>query len=360
MLCLSVYAYFDNSYQFISIISDDKVTRILLIINTVLLCNRLFQRFYFVSQYYGYWEGVLSLFRLVWGTIINFSANIRAIKQVIEQGDPRRVAWDKTTHDFPSISTESRTIPIGKILIDEGYLSKEELEKALINCPSNQLLGCYLVGNKLVSNDALSRAIAIQGESGYEACDPYSLDPSLFEWFPKKIALKYTVIPLRMEGHTLILGKESVLSPVGLAAIKRRLGMPVQCIITTNGTVTVGIRYWYLNLDLENPMDLLECAIVTGKIKEEQKQWILDIYYSSQSQLGRSLLSERLIEPSVLNQAILAFESELDTSLGRFLVERKYITEEQCTRALNLQVEQQKSIYNLIEDFSKEYYENLI
>lgn len=354
MLGLGLYSLFDNSYHFLSIISEGAMAKTLLVVNTFLLLNRLFQRFYFVSQYYGYLEGALSLLRLFWGTIINFSANVRAIRQVIEQGDPRRVAWDKTTHDFPSVSIESRKTPIGQILIDSGHIMVEELEEALLNCPSNQLIGSYLVSNKLVSNDALSRAIAIQNEAMYEACNPYTLDHSLIEIFPKKLALKYSVIPLRLEGDTLVLGKESPLSPVGLAAIERRLKRPIKWVITTNGAVTVGIRYWYLNLESDNPDDLLKQALCDGKIKDNQTQWIMDIYLSSQSQLGRCLLSERLIEPAVLNQAILAFENESTLSFGEFLIEHQYITKQQVDRALSLQKEQQKSMKGLIEVFSKE------
>lgn len=353
MLGLFIYSHLGNNYHFMSIISDDPISRVLLTINFFLLMNRLFQRFYFVSQYYGYWEGSLSLLRLFWGAVINFAANLRAIRQVIEQGDPRRVAWDKTTHDFPSVASATRQKPVGQILIENGHITEENLNQALIDCPPNQLIGTYLVTHQLVSNEHLSQAIAIQNEAKFEACNPFDLDESLIAILPKKLALKYSVIPIRLDNDTLILGKESALSPVALSAIKRRLKRPIEWVITTNGAVTLGIRYWYLAQNIENPIQKLNQAIESQKINPEMKPIILDQFFASQSQLGSCLLAEHLIEPAVLNQAILAFEHEDELSLGQFLISRKYVSEAQVTQALKLQTSQQQSISKLIAQYSE-------
>ncbi len=73
----------------------------LLWLNFGLMVNRIVQRVIFVTGYYGLTQGLLSVLRLFWGNLINFMANWRALKQVLQHGNPRRVAWDKTTHDFP-------------------------------------------------------------------------------------------------------------------------------------------------------------------------------------------------------------------------------------------------------------------
>ncbi|UXI00138.1 glycosyl transferase family protein [Photobacterium sp. TY1-4] len=352
LLSLLIYSYLsDDSYRFMSIITDDALTRSLLYINTGLLLNRLLQRFYFVSQYYGYREGGLSLLRILWGNIINFSANLRALHQVIQQGDPRRVAWDKTEHYFPSVSMESRKVPLGQILVEHGHLSQSRLDRAILDCPQHQRLGMYLVCAHLVTNHALSMAIAQQYHAGYQACDPFTLDESLIALVPRKLALKYAVLPVAMDNDILILGKESALSPVALAAIERRLKRPAQWVITTNGAVTLGLRYWYLAVKETNPTPALTAAMNDGVISPEQQQMILDSYYASQCQLGACLLSSRQIEPAVLNQAILVFESVDDQSLGAFLISRGYVSEAGVQQALQLQAKQQRTIAQLIEQY---------
>ncbi|AXN32767.1 glycosyl transferase family 2 [Vibrio coralliilyticus] len=349
LVSLSLYSHFvEGAYRFMSLIGNDPFTYAILTFNALLLANRLFQRFYFVSRYYGYAEGVLSIARLAWGNVINFAANLRAIRQVIEQGDPRRVAWDKTTHDFPSVTVANRKKPLGQILVEKGYLSSEQLETVILKKPKNKLLGMYLVESALVSNEQLSEAIAEQCQMPYVKVEPFELDHYLVESLPKKMALKYSVLPIGWEDGVLILGKESALSPVGLSAIKRKLGVPVRWVITTNGAVTLGLRYWYLDDRSVNPNPEIQRAINEGKLSAASVEQIKGIYFATQSQLGSCLLSAHLIEPAVLHQAILAFENVSDMSLGEFLVEKGYLQELDITRALELQNDHKRSIPDLI------------
>ncbi|NOI28279.1 phage adsorption protein NrfB [Vibrio coralliilyticus] len=349
LVSLSLYSHFvEGAYRFMSLIGNDPFTYAILTFNALLLANRLFQRFYFVSRYYGYAEGVLSIARLAWGNVINFAANLRAIRQVIEQGDPLRVAWDKTTHDFPSVTVANRKKPLGQILVEKGHLSSEQLETVILEKPKNKLLGMYLVESALISNEQLSEAIAEQCQMPYVKVEPFDLDHSLVESLPKKMALKYSVLPIGWEDGVLILGKESALSPVGLSAIKRKLGVPVRWVITTNGAVTLGLRYWYLDDRSVNPNPEIQRAINEGKLSTASVEQIKGIYFATQSQLGSCLLSAHLIEPAVLHQAILAFENVSDMSLGEFLVEKGYLQELDITRALELQNDHKRSIPDLI------------
>ncbi|MDE3899248.1 glycosyl transferase family protein [Vibrio coralliilyticus] len=349
LVSLSLYSNFvEGAYRFMSLIGNDPFTYAILTFNALLLANRLFQRFYFVSRYYGYAEGVLSIVRLAWGNVINFAANLRAIRQVIEQGDPRRVAWDKTTHDFPSVTVAKRKKPLGQILVEKGHLSSKQLETVILEKPKNKLLGMYLVESALVSNEQLSEAIAEQCQMPYVKVEPFELDHYLVESLPKKMALKYSVLPIGWEEGVLILGKESALSPVGLSAIKRKLGVPVRWVITTNGAVTLGLRYWYLDDRSVDPNPEIQRAINEGKLSTASVEQIKGIYFATQSQLGSCLLSAHLIEPAVLHQAILAFENVSDMSLGEFLVEKGYLQESDITRALKLQNDHKRSIPDLI------------
>ena len=334
-----------------SLIANDKFTWFILSLNTLLLLNRTFQRFYFVSRYYGYVEGFLSILRLFWGNVINFSANIRAIRQVIEQGDPRRVAWDKTTHDFPSISVEARKVPLGQILVRNGYMSQLTLDDVILGKPQNVLMGMYLVREGYISNRELSIAMAEQCEARFLEVEPFHLSKDIISKVPKNVALKYSILPIAMEGDTLVIGKESALSPVALSAIKRRLGLKVHWVVTTNGAVTAGLRYWYLKDNSINPHPVLETAVSEGRIDCNDKVKILDSFFATQCQLGTCLLSARLIEGAVLNQAILAYEGVEGMSLGRFLTKNEYLKQEDIETALDLQRSFQTSINKLVDGY---------
>lgn len=347
------YGYLvEDNYNFLSLTDNSEFTQNVLFLNLLLMANRMMQRFYFVSKYYGYLEGALSLLRLVWGSVINFSANIRAIRQVIEQGDPRRVAWDKTSHDFPEVISENRRVPLGQILLENNLLTRGRLEELLLSKPKDILLGMYLVEQGIISNGQLSEAMAQQCEVEYLEANPFELQQTLIDELPKEVALKYSVIPIGKEQDTLVLGKESALSPVALSAIKRRIGKPVRWVITTNGAVTLGLRYWYLGDQSANPYPQLDQLGQRFGLSQSVINKILSGYFASHCQLGTWLLSARLIEPAVLNQAVLAFEKVTDMSFGRFLVDRGYIEADAIETALELQKRHQYSIEDLFHRYA--------
>src|SRR5699024_2859094 len=110
MLLMLYQTFWPNAWHFLSIFTDSAAFTTLLWMNFALMVNRIVQRVIFVTGYYGLTQGILSVLRLFWGNLINFMANWRALKQVLQHGDPRRVAWDKTTHDFPSVTGDARSL----------------------------------------------------------------------------------------------------------------------------------------------------------------------------------------------------------------------------------------------------------
>ncbi|MBL5977307.1 phage adsorption protein NrfB [Comamonas sp. NyZ500] len=106
-----------DSYRFLSIFQGDWWLYALLAANFVLMLNRIVQRMFFVTSYYGIVQGLMSLPRLLWGNLVNFLANWRAIAQALQAKDIRRMAWAKTDHDFPMLGEGPRLREEGEALI---------------------------------------------------------------------------------------------------------------------------------------------------------------------------------------------------------------------------------------------------
>ena len=99
LTALLVYqALVPNGYRFLSIFEGDPWLTSLLAVNLLLMTNRVVQRVFFVSNYYGLLEGLLSIPRLFWGNYINFMANWRAIAP---DHPPRRPAPRRMGQDHP-------------------------------------------------------------------------------------------------------------------------------------------------------------------------------------------------------------------------------------------------------------------
>jgi adsorption protein B len=64
--------------------------------------------------------------------LINFFANCRAVLQILKHDSVRRVAWDKTMHDFPVLGNRSaRRRPLGQILLEQNAITDTQLSYAL-------------------------------------------------------------------------------------------------------------------------------------------------------------------------------------------------------------------------------------
>jgi adsorption protein B len=77
---------------------------ILISVNIGLLFWRMALRAYFVTQIYGWREGLISIPRTVVGNVIAIMAARRAVMQYWGIAKGQRPIWDKTAHKFPSVN----------------------------------------------------------------------------------------------------------------------------------------------------------------------------------------------------------------------------------------------------------------
>ncbi len=232
-----------DSWRFMSILSDSQLLTTLLWLNGLMLINRLFQRGWFVTRYYGIFEGLLSAPRMMWSNFVNFFANLRALRQVMEMGDSRRVAWDKTTHEFPALASPART-PLGHRLVEKGFITEQQLEQA-ITSPVRRRLGRELLLRGWLNSEQLVQTLAEQLDLPWAPLNPFKLAPQLIAQLPRRLATHYGVLPVAEDGNTLVLASESPVSQVSLGVISRQLKRPVSCRLAPQGRVTLGLRYHY-------------------------------------------------------------------------------------------------------------------
>lgn len=338
LVLLMVYQWIvPQSYRFLAIFSGDWVVSTLIVVNLILLINRLFQRFIFVSQYYGVVQGVLSLPRIFWGTVINFFAVIRAIKLVVQVGDARKVAWDKTQHEFPLVMGP-RKLPLGQLLVRRGLITQETLERALFERPFGTRLGVYLVQQGHISLEQLCETIAADSGLPFEYVDLRLIDRSLTGYLPQMLAYKYLVIPLAFDAKLKLLtvGSESPVSGVVVASLRRALGLKIQVTLVQGGAVIQGLRYLYLADDYAPPENFFTAAEQSLPCWQQQR----DNYYVSKESIGQILINHKLISPSVIKQATLAYFSRPQLGqFGTFLIQQGYVSESTFAEALRTQAE---------------------
>jgi len=349
LLCLVLLAMWlmtviaPTAWRYPSILSNSPLLATLLWLNGLMLINRLFQRGWFVTRYYGLVEGLLSAPRMIWSNFINFFANVRALRQVMEMGDSRRVAWDKTTHEFPALTKAQRT-PLGHRLVEKGLLTEEQLEAAITN-PIRRRLGHELLLREHINSTQLVETLAEQLDLEWAPLNPFKLDKHLIDAVPRKIASHYGVLPVAEDGSTLVLASEGPVSQVSLGAISRQLKRPVRCRLAPQGRVTLGIRYWYAsrrqNEEVHHMLEVLE--------RHQDDEALLERVSHHQVLLGNLLQVRGMVPPSLFNQALIDFDAE-HMSLGEHLISRGMITQEVLEQALADQASEQQAAYRIVRE----------
>ena len=338
-----------DPYRFLSIFEGDRLITLLLTANLLAMINRMVQRVFFVTGYYGLVQGLLSVPRLFWGNLVNFLANCRAIRQILTQGDARRVAWDKTTHDFPVLGEAGRARrPIGRILIEQGALTEEQLATALSHGTRGLKLGSALVHKGVITTEQLAAAVAEQSGVRWEPVDSLTIDGAVIRQLPAQLALHYAVLPLREEGNMLVVASEGDLDLVLTAALSRKLRRPVTYVIAPKGQVTVGLRHWYARHKTEDARGMLDGAIAAKQLAPRAAEALWREYVSRQVLLAEVLMSVGHLGGAALRAVLLRHERST-MRLGEYLVTEGIIDAAVLTEALELQSTLQGSMRSILE-----------
>ncbi|RVT44846.1 phage adsorption protein NrfB [Rheinheimera sediminis] len=336
-----------DGYRFLSIFVDDPLVQTLLGVNFIFFANRLLQRMIFVRRYYGIAQALLSVPRQLWGNVINFFANVRAWRQVLQHGDPRRVAWDKTQHEYPSVSESRANRSLGSILTGSGLLTERQIETALEQRQKAERLGQTLLRLELVSPEELGRAVALQLDLPYAGVNPFTLPEAVIALLPARLALKYMVLPLSLENGMLHLVRESQLSPVALGQIQRQTGFKVQLSICAYGAVSLGIRHWYRHEQGLNPDDYLRACLQTKQIDARELELLQQRYFACQLSFGDSLIQAAILDPAVVNQVLISYDHQSGQRLGDYLLSEGIVSADSLAKVVELQRERRCSIQQL-------------
>jgi adsorption protein B len=141
--------------------------RALLYVNAGFLLIRAAHRVYFTTVLYGWEHGIMSLPRMVVGNFVNCMAVARAWRLFLSylfRG--KRLVWDKTMHEFPTGAQLARQRQrLGELLQSWQALDTDVLDRALEKQSQTQIpLGRVLVSNGWLDEETLAEAIAYQAD----------------------------------------------------------------------------------------------------------------------------------------------------------------------------------------------------
>lgn len=276
----------------------------LIVVATVLMVHRWIQRVVAVRRVAGWNQAVLSIPRVVWGNIINFTAVWGAGRQFfVWRKAGGRVAWSKTAHAFP---TEAHLVEfrrkLGDLLLENRVLSLQHLQHAMeVQKQSGERLGDVLTRLGYVEEDELTPVLATQLRVEMRRVDARHIAADVLRLMPESAAREHQALPLEMERTTLVVASADPASRSLAAWLEASLGMPYRLVMAGQRNIREEIDRAF---GKSRRVMLGELLMQAGVITAEQLAIALEEQQKSGRKLGEVLEGFGIITRDQLEQKI--------------------------------------------------------
>jgi len=221
---------FPNTLTLVNLLEMNRWSRYLIIVCTILMLNRITQRFISTTRIYGFMPGLLSIPRVYWANIINLHAVVLSLK-IFFLGERKgaRSRWLKTKNRFPSYEhREKHKHRLGDLLINKGLTSVEHLKMALDEqMETHKPLGDILLNHKWVEERQLLHILAEQHQTGKFNVLKHTILPSdvLAPFNVQEYAelIKSGILPISLTHHSLLVASSEVVDDEQQYNIKQKM-----------------------------------------------------------------------------------------------------------------------------------------
>ncbi|MDB5947167.1 MAG: glycosyl transferase family protein, partial [Ramlibacter sp.] len=277
-------------------------------INAGFFAVRASHRIYFTARLYGWRHGLLSLPRMVIGNFVNCMAVARAWRLYIaSMVFGRKLAWDKTAHDFPTSDQLGRSRQrLGELLQTWQAVDPERLEQALEQqATSHAPLGQVLVTNGWLDEDTLAEAIAFQAELPRTQLTPQLVRQHV-AGFPAEVALRHRAIFIGPDDQGRpMLAVAGPLGADGLAAVARQLGAVPLLRVARDSEISAALDLVCEASSLPAPAGDSLGDVLAGLVDRHAFEFALREYRPEQhGRVGDFLVERGVILRAVLEQAM--------------------------------------------------------
>jgi bacteriophage N4 adsorption protein B len=304
----------------------------LLAANFVALCLRVVQRIIFTTRLYGWEHGVLAVPRMVIGNIVNFMAVARAWRLfIVHVVTGRRLAWDKTMHDFPSADGLRDTRQdLGDLLVSWQAIDPERLAEAKQTEHAREApIGRVLITRGWLDEETLAEAIAFQADLPRARFDAARMQEEPGVAVRPETLVRLRALPQGADaaGHAVFVSA-SLLDDAALAELRDETAQAVSIQIVRESEIAAGLR-------------LLRG--VSGAAFGEEVEAVEDHDEAARGVplIGDIMIEMGLVTRSAFETALRDYRPERHGRIGDYLVAERVITPE----ALAAAVEEQRRRY---------------
>ncbi len=168
---------------------------------------------------------------------------------------------------------------IGEILVEMGYLSSDQLKKALevaqatrASKPAEKaLLGKIMINMGLITEDQLARAVAAQWEIPYVDLMNLNLSLDVVRLIPEDVCRRHKVVPLERKDNQLFIAMADPLNVFAIDHLRLTTGLVVQPRVAAESAIQATIeKVFGVEKSVKEAMEQTEDLTAAGLVTEEE------------------------------------------------------------------------------------------
>ncbi|WP_373600393.1 GspE/PulE family protein [Paraclostridium bifermentans] len=161
----------------------------------------------------------------------------------------------------------SQKVRIGDKLVEKGYITIEQLEKALkLQSGTGKRIGEILIEQGLITPELLTGALTELLDIDSINLIRSNINPEVTKLIPENICKRYKIFPFKKIENKLCLAMADPQDRQATQDAKRISGLDIIPYISTMGQINQAIEFFYSNVDLDKALNEYSS---TGNIQDE-------------------------------------------------------------------------------------------
>ena len=135
---------------------------------------------------------------------------------------------------------------LGELLIDDGLITQDSLQKALVYQKNNGgLIGEILVELGFVKEEDIAKALTAQYGFPFLPLSNYDINSDVLNIIPARVAKQYLLIPVDRIGNSLTISMSNPLNLHAVEDVELLCGCSVQIFVSTSSDIKKAIQKYY-------------------------------------------------------------------------------------------------------------------
>lgn len=163
---------------------------------------------------------------------------------------------------------------VEEVLLSSGMITREKLDECRKAAEAKQEpLFSYLVKNKYITDEQLTKAHATVTQAPYVNLSNAKIDPKILKLLPQDIAERYMAVPLGEMQHRLVVAMLDAGNVQAVDYLSNRIGRPLKVYVASEAGIRHVLKQYEARLDtqirdvLQTTLGTPETAVEEGKAK---------------------------------------------------------------------------------------------